>query len=135
MFVKYNGCLRALGGKMKWMVDSFMALCLGNKYVTTLHCINSALLKMSKIQRAEVVYRGSSGGVLPSEFWQANELNVKGGIEFGFMSTTLNREVAMHYASAGRNSIVLEMQMGMIDRGAASGNDSIQPVLQLGQRG
>eukprot|EP00966_Prymnesium_polylepis_P254111 5872724-Prymnesium_polylepis.2 len=103
---------------MAWMLAQFEDLCLGNRYVTTLHCINSALLKLSKIQRSEVVYRGASGGVLPREFWHANAKNFKGGVEFGFMSTTLNRDVAMHYASAGKNSMVLEMQMGMIDRGA-----------------
>merc|ERR1719291_60823 len=35
------------------------------------------------------------------------------------MSTTFNREVAMHYASEpGKPGLVFEMQMGMIDRGS-----------------
>eukprot|EP00967_Tisochrysis_lutea_P106449 scaffold163249_cov49-Tisochrysis_lutea.AAC.1 len=49
-----------------------------------------------------------------------DKYNVKGGVEFGFMSATLDRRVAMHYAGAGteKSAILLEMQMGMIDRGA-----------------
>ena len=44
---------------------------------------------------------------------------VKGGIESAFMSTTFEREVAMHYASQpGKPALVFEIQMGMIDRGA-----------------
>ena len=39
------------------------------------------------------VYRGSSRGVLPEEFWKPNDYNVRGGVELGFMSTTLKRSV------------------------------------------
>ena len=37
-------------------------------------------------------------GQLPEAFWTANEYNVKGGVEFGFMSTTLEYDVAHFYA-------------------------------------
>ena len=61
--------------------------------------------------------------MLPEEFWQANEHGVRGGIELGFMSTTLDRAVALGFASndqiEGTPSTVFEIQMGMIDRGAA----------------
>ena len=43
---------------------------------------------------------------------------VKGGVEFGFMSTTMDKQVALSYASADNRGTVLEIQMGMIDRGA-----------------
>merc|ERR1719203_275687 len=45
---------------------------------------------------------------------------VRGGIEYGFMSTTANREVAMTYAKGDGKSvgIVFEIKLGMIDRGA-----------------
>ena len=47
---------------------------------------------------------------------------VKGGIESAFMSTTFEREVAMHYASQpGKPALIFEIQMGMIDRGAELG--------------
>ena len=80
--------------------------------------INSVIVKSSKMTKATKVYRGISGGVLPESFMLANEQGIKGGIESAFMSTTFNREVAMHYArQPGKPSLVFEMQMGMIDRG------------------
>ena len=80
------------------------------------------IVKSSKLTRAAKVYRGIAGGLLPDSFWTANEQGVKGGIESAFMSTTFDREVAMHYASQpGRPALVFEMQLGMIDRGAELG--------------
>ena len=94
-------------------------LCLGNNYTTTLHIINSSCVKLSKIMTAQKVYRGVSGGVLPSEFWAKNEWNVAGGVEFAFMSTTLDKEVALHYGGSGGAGLCFEIQMGMVDRGAS----------------
>ena len=71
------------------------------QYTTTLHIINSACVKLSKVMTAQKVYRGVSGGTLPAEFWQKNEWNVAGGVEFAFMSTTLDKSVALHYAGSG----------------------------------
>jgi NLR family CARD domain-containing protein 3 len=68
------------------------------------------------------VYRGVSG-VLPEDFWQANEHGVKGGVELGFMSTTTNRSTAIGYIMSQQNQtakMLFEIEMGMIDRGAAS---------------
>jgi hypothetical protein len=88
-------------------------------FTTTLHVLNSFILKLSRTQRAQKVYRGTKGGVLPEQFWKANEHGVKGGIELAFMSTTLDRAVAMKFAKAEKGpSIVFEIQMGMVDRGA-----------------
>jgi hypothetical protein len=88
-------------------------------FTTTLHVLNSFILKLSRTQRALKVYRGIKGGVLPEQFWKANEHGVKGGIELAFMSTTLDRAVAMKFAKAEKGpSIVFEIQMGMVDRGA-----------------
>eukprot|EP00966_Prymnesium_polylepis_P175578 4063390-Prymnesium_polylepis.2 len=36
----------------------------------------------------------------------------------GFMSTTADRSVAAHYASAGNAATILELDQGMVDRGA-----------------
>jgi hypothetical protein len=61
-----------------------------------------------------------AGGVLPATFWEPNAQGVKGGVESAFMSTTFDRSVALHYASApGKPGLVFEMQMGMIDRGGS----------------
>ena len=77
------------------------------------------MTKLGKIQSAAKVYRGISGGVLPDAFWTPNEMNVKGGVEYAFTSTTLDRKVAMTYASyKGSSQTVMEIQMGMVDRGA-----------------
>ena len=90
-----------------------------NTYTTTLHAINSAIVKLSKLTVATTVYRGVQGMALPPRFWEPNEFGVKGGIEGAFLSTTLKRAVAMQYASSGQGAgIVFELPQGMVDRGA-----------------
>ena len=93
---------------------------LGNVYTTMLHVINSACIKLGKLTSAAKVYRGISGRHLPKLMHEADKYNVRGGVEFGFMSCTLDRRVAMHYASGRKDqsAVLFEMQMGMIDRGA-----------------
>ena len=56
-----------------------------NLYTTTLHVINSGIVKTSKLTFAGKVYRGVSGMALPKEFWTANDHGVRGGIEAAFM--------------------------------------------------
>jgi hypothetical protein len=111
---------------------------------TTLHCINSSVCKLSALTKVCKVYRGVSLGVLPREFWQSNDKDVRGGVEFSFMSTTrhrhhrtphlftsyptplnpslhtlVGREVAMQYLEPGVGaSLLFEIPQGMIDRGA-----------------
>ena len=43
-----------------------------------------------------------------------------GGVEYGFMSTTLDRTIAAKYSkgNAENPSLILEMEMGMVNRGA-----------------
>ena len=114
MFVKYNGMLRGFGP----VLDG----CKGNRYVTTTHAINSAIIKCSKLTKVGLVYRGVAGGVLPRSFWEVDTMGVRGGIESAFMSTTFDERVAKQYASRpGLPGIVFEMQMGMVDRGAELG--------------
>ena len=87
--------------------------------------------------------RGIANGVLPKEFFEADaDSGVRGAIETGFMSTSTSREVALSYAGgseaagshaggdasgdagggkaarAGNVATVLEIQTGMVDRGA-----------------
>jgi hypothetical protein len=89
-------------------------------FVTTLHVLKSAILKMARLQPTEKVYRGTKGGILPAEFWTPNESNVRGGIEMAFMSTTLDRSVVSSFAAAeGKPSLLFDIQMGMVDRGVA----------------
>ena len=88
-----------------------------NSYTTTIHAINSCVLKLSKLTAASKVWRGFTGATLPRSFYVANEEGVKGGVEYGFTSTTVDRAQALHYAQ-GKASTVLEMEMGLVDRGA-----------------
>jgi hypothetical protein len=81
-------------------------------FATTIHVLNSAIIKLSRVQKAERVYRGTTGGQLPDKFWTPNRDNIRGGIEMGFMSTTTNRSIAMHFASSeDKPSVVFEMQV------------------------
>jgi hypothetical protein len=89
-----------------------------NPYTTTLHAINSGIIKLGKLTHATKVYRGVGGMTLPPAFWQKNEFGVMGGCENAFMSTTTNRSVATGYASGYGMGLVFEIKQGMIDRGA-----------------
>jgi NLR family CARD domain-containing protein 3 len=100
-----------------FLVTAFHELCHGNKYTTTQHAINSAVLKLSKLTVVGNVYRGISGGRLPPQFFSSDEYGVRGGVEYGFMSTTADRSVATGYAGDGA-ATVIEMRMGFADRGA-----------------
>ena len=52
-----------------------------NKYTTTLHGINSAIIKLGKLTKADKVHRGIAGMKLPDEFWTPNQFGVRGGVE------------------------------------------------------
>jgi hypothetical protein len=137
---RYNALLRGLHSEIASLKAAMVELCCSkidaqeyasgalqftdvrerlNLYTTTLHSINSSIVKLSKLTRATKVYRGIKGRVLPNEFWHVNEHGVRGGIEVAFMSTTTDRQVAMSYAanSSGEGSLILEIHQGMINRG------------------
>ena len=54
-----------------------------NPYTTTIHAINSAIIKISKLSVAVPVYRGLSGASLPTEFFDKNAEGVCGGCGAG----------------------------------------------------
>ena len=84
-----------------------------------MHTINSATVKTSKLTKVGKVYRGVKGGVLPECFITPNEQGARGGVERAFLSTTFDREVAMHYASDDEKpSIVFEIQSALTPRTA-----------------
>jgi len=142
MYVPYNAVLRGVNSKVEYLQKALVKLCCeaetetefeattitfetakakANLYTTTLHAINSGVIKLSKLTVAEPVYRGLAGGVLPFEqFWKKNDFGVMGGVDPSFMSTSLHREVALGYIKqeGKKQQILLEIQMGMIDRGA-----------------
>ena len=147
MFVKYNTILRGLDSPVDFLKNSMIQLCcpkdvserfMGdakvwqpasgtlpyekarkeiNLYTTTIHVINSCIVKMGKLTVAVPVYRGMSGRIFPGQFWSPDRAGVMGGVEFAFMSTTPDRAVAEQYSQDGFG-IIVEIEQGMIDRGA-----------------
>jgi len=117
--------LRALT-EVPFMVEQCEKLCRGNRYTTTLHAISSAINKLSRLTAVTNVYRGIGGGVLPRAFWEPDDDGACGAVEFGFMSTTRERSVAVGYAGASAATVV-EIQMGMMDRGAVRAHLAICP--------
>ena len=114
LFVKYNGLLRGSVSTVPFLISMCKTLCMGNSYPTTIHTLSAAIIKLSKLQSACTLYR-APGGALPKSFWRAP----RGGIEPAFMSTTTNREEAMHYARRSPSKILFEVQQGMVARGAS----------------
>ena len=115
MFDKYNAILRKLPHEA-WKVDA----CKGNTYVTTIHAVNSAIVKSSKLTKVDKLYRGVGGLLLPETLMKKNEVfGYRGGVELGFSSLTYSREVALDYSKTNdaSPSMVFEVQMGMVDRG------------------
>ena len=84
-FVKYNLALRAMiATTPSFMKDDFeKKTCKGNRYTTTIHVVNSLIVKCSKLTTATKVYRGSARGLLPKPFWEPNAENVRGGVDGG----------------------------------------------------
>ena len=122
MYVKYNIVLRGLNDETdSGMRKEFHKLCGNgnNKYTTTLHLINSAVVKLGKLTEVGTVYRGLHSKSLPETFTKNDPHGVRGGVEFAFMSTTKKREVALPYANLDKvQPMVFQIQMGMVDRGA-----------------
>ena len=75
------------------------------------------VIKMSRLSKIAPLYRGWTGATLPSTFFEADWMGLRGGVEYGFSSTTTERAQAVHYAE-GKASTILELEMGMVDRGA-----------------
>ena len=147
LFQKYNGILRGLDSPVPFLKNSMIQMCTAkdvsesymgtaktwerangtlpyeiarkelNFYTTTIHVINSCIVKMGKLTVAVPVYRGMSGRIFPGSFWVPNQQGVMGGVELAFMSTTPERSVAEQYSQDGFG-IIVEIEQGMIDRGA-----------------
>eukprot|EP01051_Picozoa_sp_SAG22_P006230 SAG22_NODE_401_length_11080_cov_18.258082_5_plen_553_part_00 len=132
-FILYNGVLRAMasGGVVPRGPDQGKAV--RGAFVTTIHAINSGVIKLSRLQPAIPIFRGVNGMRLPTQFTKPNAHNIKGGVEYGFSSFTTDRAVAVHYSGGGklaaaggdekgkRAHVVFETRMGMVNRGAFLG--------------
>jgi NLR family CARD domain-containing protein 3 len=114
MYWLYNAALR------RSPAETYRSLG-GNRYETTIFCVISGILKLSKLTQVPAdrrLYRGLGGLILPTEFWRRKE-GFRGGVEWGLMSTTADRKVAVQYSGAGgRRGTVLEIAAGRVDIGA-----------------
>ena len=114
------------------------------RFITTIHAINSGIIKLSVLTPVITVYRGMSGLKLPHELETPTKFGSLLGIEYGecrcfdsncavldrrrltvragFMSTTTDKEVAVHYGQdtwSGKDlGYVLEFALDTLNRGA-----------------
>ena len=91
------------------------------EYTTTIHTINSVVIKLSKLTIATPVYRGVAGMRLPRSMHERDRFGIAGGCDFGFVSTTRNRETAEQYAKVTMINVastIIVAMMGVVDRGA-----------------
>ena len=56
---------------------------------------------------------------LPDEFLKEDRFGVRGGVEFGLMSTTEDLRVAIQYAGTGKMPTLFKISVGAVDRGAS----------------
>ena len=114
-YILYNAVMR------KYPIDVLETL-QGNKYETTIFCIMSGVTKLSRVARipaSRCVFRGLGGMILPEEFWRVKRDGFRGGIEWGLMSTTTNKRVAMQYSGLDKQrGTVFEISVGRVDMGA-----------------
>ena len=61
--------------------EEYVKLCKQNLYATTLHAINSAVIKLGKLMKVQKVYRGLSGRKLSNDMLVPDRHGVRGGVE------------------------------------------------------
>jgi len=66
-----------------------------------------------------VVYRGLGGVNLPACFEECEEGGGRGGSDFGFLSTTTKKEVAVDYIGDKEMPVLFRIEVGDMDRGAS----------------
>jgi hypothetical protein len=95
----------------------------GNLFSTTIHVLQSAVVKVArnvKIPDGLVLYRGLAVQ-FPEQFHKADVNGCKGFAEWGFMSTTTNREIAVMYSGVREGkprATVLQIKTSSVNRAA-----------------
>jgi hypothetical protein len=116
----YNAVLR------RFPADIYQTLSDGeNLFSTTIMVLVSAVQKIAcsmNIPNDTLLYRGLGGLMeIPDSFFRPDEKGCTGFVEWGFISTTANKSVAIKYSGVeeGRpHAIVLEIRTGAVDKGA-----------------
>jgi hypothetical protein len=131
LYVLYNAVLRGAPAVMVELLNAGHAApadearpVYGNRFETTLFVICSGITKLSRFTRvppSRLLYRGLGGMLLPEQFWKDTKgMDYKGGVEFGLMSTTTERSIAVQYSGTRvKRGIVFEISAGRIDIGAS----------------
>jgi len=117
LYVKMNGSLRKASQKF-----GEQAHLKGNSYTNLIYACNSLLRKFSEISIIppdRKVCRGISGVKLPGCFKKCAEGGGRGGVDFGFLSTTTNELVAVSYLGGKAMPVLFLFDVGDIDRGAS----------------
>ena len=100
----------------------------GNLFSTTIAVLASAIQKIARIaciQEGTTFYRGLSRLMeLPDEFHRPDAQGRRGFAEWGFLSTTSDKDVALAYSYAGQGQtgpipMVLKFRSSAVDRGAS----------------
>jgi WD40 repeat protein len=120
MFQIYNTILR------QYPEDKFEIFRDGdNLFSTTIFVLVSAVQKLSRFTRIPLgtqLYRGLGGKVdLPDIFFQIDDKGCSGYAEWGFLSTTSDRDVALGYSGVKERrpkAMVMVIETSSIDRGA-----------------
>ena len=95
----------------------------GNLFPTTIHVLQSAVVKVAdktKIPENLILYRGLSAQ-FPPQFYKADENGCRGFAEWGFMSTTAKREIAVMYSGVKKGmptATVLQIKTSAVNRPA-----------------
>ena len=96
-----------------------------NKYATTIFLLGSAITKLTKVQRVPRgirLYRGYGGDLeFPGHFYKPDAHGCQGITEFGFLSTTESKKIAIQYSGAKKGRripMIIEIEVGSVDRGA-----------------
>ncbi len=97
----------------------------GNLFSTTIFVLASAIQKISRVMKLPenlILYRGLGGTTdLPDSFFKMDEHGCTGFVEWGFMSTTACKQVAVDYSGINESKplpLVLALRVGAADRGA-----------------
>jgi hypothetical protein len=119
-FQVYNTVLR------RYPRDRYLELKAGkNEYTTTIYALVSAVILVAlhtKLPTGLKLYRGLGGDkVFPRSFYKSDAKGRKGILEWGFMSTTASKDIAVQYSGIREGKpypTVLEIDSGAVDRGA-----------------
>ena len=116
----YNAVLR------RWPTDIFEQLKkVDNMFTTTIHVLVSAVQKVARVMKLHeglVLYRGLGGTMeLPDHFLNVDDNGCRGFAEWGFMSTTADKSIAIQYSGVREGkplAMLFEIQVSSVDRGA-----------------